>query len=157
MNAPEGMLRVWMAQSPVACVPQIYGVVQDGPGIFGWWASQSLGTFVSRWTGSGWAPMGGNFQSVPQRFIIFDDGNGPRLVVAGEFDHIGGVPMPRIVAWNGTSWEGLGPIGFSPGAVNALAVFDDGSGPALYLATSPDSPRDVREGKIIADQLIGDR
>jgi hypothetical protein len=109
-----------MAQSPVACVPQIYGVAQDGPGIFGWWASQSLGTFASRWTGSGWAPMGGNFQSVPQRFIIFDDGNGPRLVVAGEFDHIGGVPMPRIVAWNGTSWEGLGPIGFSPGAVKSV-------------------------------------
>ena len=42
----------------------------------------------------------------------------------------GGMTLGCIGRWDGTSWSTLGP-GLN-GAVRALAVFDDGSGPALY-------------------------
>ena len=63
---------------------------------------------------------------------VFDDGGGPALYAGGRFTTAGGVSANRIAKWNGTSWSALG----APGSglrqlVNALAVFDDGSGPAL--------------------------
>ena len=44
--------------------------------------------------------------------------------------------MSRIARWDGTNWSGLGSgmtAVFTP-SVRALAVHDDGSGPALYAA-----------------------
>ena len=40
----------------------------------------------------------------------------------------------RVARWDGTAWSALsGPSGTGvDGPVNALAVFDDGTGPALY-------------------------
>jgi len=65
---------------------------------------------------------------------LFDDGNGPALYVAGTFTSAGGVAANRVARWNGTGWSALGSGlggGTSP-SVDALAVFDDGSGPKLY-------------------------
>jgi hypothetical protein len=65
---------------------------------------------------------------------VYDDGSGPALVVGGEFLHAGGIAMNRIAAWNGHAWKALGDgiTGQWGYAVRALAVFDDGSGAALY-------------------------
>jgi hypothetical protein len=65
---------------------------------------------------------------------VYDDGSGPALVVGGEFLHAGGTAMNRIAAWNGHAWKALGDgiTGQWGYAVRALAVFDDGSGAALY-------------------------
>src|SRR5262245_51563396 len=66
----------------------------------------------------------------------FDDlgGGGPALYVGGLFTNAGGVAANRIVRWNGASWTPLG--GGTSGWVEALAVFDDGSGrgPALFAS-----------------------
>jgi hypothetical protein len=44
------------------------------------------------------------------------------------------VPANRIAKWNGSEWSALGAgINDEGGAVHALAAFDDGSGPALYV------------------------
>ena len=56
--------------------------------------------------------------------------------MGGEFTLGGGVPMNRIGKWDGTNWSALGS-GVSGGgalgtSVKALAIFDDGGGPALY-------------------------
>lgn len=62
--------------------------------------------------------------------VVFDDGRGPALFVAGWFGEVDRVRASGVARWNGTAWESVG--GGIAGRVNALVVFDDGSGPALY-------------------------
>jgi hypothetical protein len=63
--------------------------------------------------------------------LVWDDGNGPALYVAGAFSSAGNIPeASNIARWNGESWSMLGD-GID-GAVYALEIFDDGTGPALY-------------------------
>ena len=62
---------------------------------------------------------------------------GAALYVGGEFTRAdtrsgGGIAASRIARWNGQSWSALGS-GLD-GQADALAVFDDGAGPALYAA-----------------------
>jgi Immunoglobulin domain len=73
--------------------------------------------------------------------VVFDDGTGPALYVGGVFSTIGGIEANNIARWNGLFWSPLvstapvgggGVGGGTNGRVNALVVFDDGSGPALY-------------------------
>jgi hypothetical protein len=65
---------------------------------------------------------------------VFDDGTGPALYAAGDFTFAGGVYANGIAKWDGASWSPLagGGSGFSPSPIEALTVFDDGGGPALY-------------------------
>ena len=64
-------------------------------------------------------------------WVIFDDGDGEALYLGGQQFRIGGSGQVFNVAkWDGTSWTGVGQ--FTSGRVTDLAVFDDGSGPALY-------------------------
>ncbi|MGP1309600.1 MAG: hypothetical protein ACTS27_05325 [Phycisphaerales bacterium] len=65
----------------------------------------------------------------------FDDGSGPALYVAGPFRVAGGMDVNGVARWDGQSWSGLGSgLDNAGDQINALAVFDDGSGPALYAA-----------------------
>jgi hypothetical protein len=58
---------------------------------------------------------------------VFDDGSGPKLIVAGFFEVAGDIPAKSIAAWDGAHWSTLG-AGFGvPGlgqSVNALAVWN---------------------------------
>ncbi len=66
---------------------------------------------------------------------VFDDGSGPALFAGGTFTSAGGAAASRIAKWNGTTWSALGggvTGGFVAASVQALAVFDDSSGAALY-------------------------
>ena len=67
-----------------------------------------------------------------EALAVFDDGGGPELYVGGSFSSAGGAPAICVAKWDGTSWSGLGSQ-LSFGVVNALVVFDDGGGPALYV------------------------
>jgi hypothetical protein len=112
-----------------------------GPGLYlgGLFTSAGgLSTYsLVRWNGTDWSAVGGGLAGsngdAVGAFAIFDDGTGPALYVAGGFDHAGGVPENSIAKWNGSAWSGLGS-GIVQGGVTALAVFDDGTGPALYAA-----------------------
>lgn len=70
---------------------------------------------------------------------VFDDGSGSALYCAGRFTQAGGVDVRNIARWDGASFSPLGsgihfPNGSSPdGEGKALAVFDDGTGPALFV------------------------
>jgi hypothetical protein len=67
--------------------------------------------------------------------VVWDDGRGPALYLAGSFSSAGGVGTAKIARWDGESWEPLTSITGDQllgAAVNALAVFDDGGGPELY-------------------------
>jgi hypothetical protein len=64
--------------------------------------------------------------------VVFDDGTGP-APTAGNFMAAGGNPAIHL-KWNGSTWSGLpGMSGDSLIGIAELAVFDDGSGPALYV------------------------
>lgn len=76
-------------------------------------------------------------------FATFDDGGGPALYIAGKFPSAAGGGQYSIAKWNGQTWSGVGggvPTGGSGccpwGAINAMTVFDDGTGPALYVGGS---------------------
>ena len=89
----------------------------------------------------GWVPTFGQQPGVDHNgsppvaaMAVHDDGTGSALYVAGGFIDAGGVLANGIARWDGSAWAPLSSgMNF---AVNAMAVFDDGSGsgPALYAA-----------------------
>jgi len=93
---------------------------------------------IARWDGSNWSsligPTGNGTDSGIYALEVFDDGTGPALYAGGWFTTAGGVTVNRIARWDGTAWSALaGPSGIGMnGGVEALAVLDDGTGPALY-------------------------
>jgi hypothetical protein len=81
-----------------------------------------------------WAPLGsgvGGTLPLVEALTVFDDGSGPALYAGGAFTTAGGVSANQIAKWDGTQWTALGS-GMRMNDTDALAVFDDGSGPALY-------------------------
>jgi hypothetical protein len=65
---------------------------------------------------------------------VFDEGSGPVLFATGWFNHAGTLLTGVIARWDGSVWSivGGGLGGYSPSG-RALAVFDDGTGPALFV------------------------
>lgn len=94
-------------------------------------------TFAQQCTAHYTVPMyqGDGLNSGVRRVLMWDDGNGPALYVGGFFTNADGVVANHIAKWNGTSWSSLG-TGAANGVndpVKAMAVYDDGNGPALYV------------------------
>ncbi len=111
---------------------------------------------IGRWNGAAWSPVGDGFQNPqvidpndpgnplagqPNAVLAFDDGSGDALYVGGFFTHVFGAEYNHLARWNGATWApmetGLG----APGATHTsqaqcLGIFDDGSGPALYVGGS---------------------
>ena len=91
---------------------------------------------IAKWDGASWSALGSGISGSGARvlaFEVFDDGSGPALYAGGTFTGIDGIPAGRIARWDGTSWSALGTLSLGTvGSVATLAVFDDGSGPALY-------------------------
>ncbi|MBX3324070.1 MAG: hypothetical protein KF757_13900 [Phycisphaeraceae bacterium] len=96
---------------------------------------------IAKWNGSQWLPLvgpgGTGTNGSVRAMTVFDDGNGPALYVAGDFSTAGGITVNRVARWNGSQWSSLtGPaavgLAGSGSQAIALAVFDDGTGPALY-------------------------
>jgi len=88
---------------------------------------------IARWDGSSWISLGTGLDGIVRTLAAFDDGNGPALYAGGGFTEAGGSPASRIARWDGAAWSSLGEGIAGNSGVYALAVFDDGSGPALYV------------------------
>ncbi len=97
---------------------------------------------IARWDGVTWSAVGHGLD--PRSFdrlaalAVFDDGRGPKLYAGGLMRKMGGEPVSAIACWDGVRWTSVaGGVGsFEPedlGYVGALAVHDDGAGPALYV------------------------
>jgi hypothetical protein len=96
---------------------------------------------IARWTGESWETLGAGVDNGVAAMETFDDGTGPALYVGGSFKHAGGVEADAIARWDGATWSALPkPLTNIPKhkmpIVNALRVFDDGSGLALYVGGS---------------------
>jgi len=80
---------------------------------------------------------------------VFDDGTGPALYAGGVFTTAGDIAASNIARWDGTSWSSLeSGVSGSAGFVGSLAVFDDGTGPALYAGGRFDTAGDVTVSNI---------
>lgn len=117
-----------------------------GPGLFAGgefdMAGEAQVYSVAKWTGARWIPLAGGVRQGEKHgriyaMVVWDDGTGPALYVAGEFDRAGGTSANNIARWDGSEWSALGDE--VHGAIRALVVFDDGAGPALYVADSHSS------------------
>jgi hypothetical protein len=96
---------------------------------------------MASWDGATWVPtitsITGNNVGI-MAMAVFNDGSGEKLYVAGRFSSINGVTGTSLVArWDGTNWSTVGG-GLTSTNVNfgleAMTVFNDGTGPALYVA-----------------------
>lgn len=89
---------------------------------------------IARWDGANWSALAGGVSGFPEvrALAVFDDGNGAQLYVGGAFDQAGTTAVSNLARWNGTSWDAVGG-GVSDLGVEALTVWDDGQGPALYV------------------------
>ncbi len=72
---------------------------------------------------------------------VFDDGQGggPQLYIGGRFNVVDGVPALTVARWNGTTWSAVGTnLGNTiiTAEVDAMFVWNDGNGPALYVGGS---------------------
>ena len=93
---------------------------------------------IARWNGASWAPLGAGTSQGISAITGFDDGSGPALYVAGGFTNAGGLAARGIARWTPAGWSLVGnaELSGSQSQGYTLAVYNDGSGPALYLGGS---------------------
>ncbi len=98
---------------------------------------------IAKWNGQSWSGVGSGVNDTVNALAVYDDGDGGSLYATGEFTFAGGVSASRIAKWTGSQWRRLGTSGlksidddFLPAEGSALAVYDDGAGPALYIGGS---------------------
>lgn len=95
-------------------------------------AGATLAENIAIWDGTSFQALGSGVNGEVDALTVFDDGTGPALYVGGTFYSAGGSGARSVAKWNGSSWSTMaGGLG-SGSNVYALAVYDDGTGPALY-------------------------
>ena len=91
---------------------------------------------IAKWDGTSWSPLGLGVNNGPALSLLRLEPPfvpTPWLIVAGAFTAAGGAPAQKIAAWNGASWAPLNNLSAATvGAIDALALYDDGSGLKLY-------------------------
>lgn len=95
---------------------------------------------LARWDGEQISELSAGIQQIDfgrlklvNAVAVFDDGTGPAVYVAGAFAPRGLPGVAGFARWNGSTWSAVGDFDFT-GDFTSLAVFNDGTGPALYLA-----------------------
>lgn len=87
-----------------------------------------------RWDDSFGSP---GLDSSASALAVFDDGTGPKVYVGGGFSVAGTSRTAGLACWTGTGWQSVPvPAEDSTAAkgINDLCVFDDGTGPRLFVA-----------------------
>lgn len=87
---------------------------------------------IAKWNGAAWVPVGSGL--VSQFSNVLQSWNGD-LYVGGYFDSASGVPgTAKLARWNGSAWESVNAqLQSFLSAVWSFAVWDDGTGEALYV------------------------
>ena len=98
---------------------------------------------IASWDGTTLRPLASSMTLVGINPIVpalatFDDGQGggTQLYIGGRFSAVDGVPANMIARWNGTTWSAVGTTLVPRNAaaeIDTMLVFDDGTGPALYV------------------------
>ncbi len=92
---------------------------------------------IARRAGATYEPLGAGATGMVTEMLPHDDGSGESLFVAGQSMSVTGAGAKGIAKWDGAQWFPLGSglefNGGVAGRVNALASFDAGGGPLLYV------------------------
>jgi hypothetical protein len=93
---------------------------------------------IARWDGVSWRAVGSGitFGAVAghvRSMVVWDDGSGPELYVGGNFTSAGSAVTTDLARWDGTEWRRVGGPGVTGSGVDALAVYDAGTGAHLYI------------------------
>lgn len=91
---------------------------------------------IVRFDGTGWSALASGLDNDVFALLASPLGGTSALIVGGNFTHAGGLVARGIARWDGASWSSLATGTNLGGAVRALALFDDGSGLALYAGGS---------------------
>ncbi|MBK7878495.1 MAG: hypothetical protein IPJ77_22800 [Planctomycetes bacterium] len=129
----------WSSLGTGLPVPEAMCVHDDGTGpalFIGGLFSSVNGVAVNnlaKWNGTTWSAVGLGTNSEVRALTRFNFGSGTVLVAGGGFTTAGGISANRVARWNGTSWSAVGTT-LNTGTVYSLAVYNPGSGPALYAS-----------------------
>jgi hypothetical protein len=94
---------------------------------------------IAAWDGTQWHSMGDGltgWQPYVGHMMVWDDGSGEKLYVGGRFNTMDGLNIPLLARWDGETWEQVGSGLINDNTlfgIESMAVYDDGSGPALYV------------------------
>lgn len=77
---------------------------------------------IAEYDGQSWQPVGPGVDFIPEAVTSHGVGATREIYLGG---------MDRLQRWDGTSWSN---VDFLSGTIRAMAFYDDGSGPALYVA-----------------------
>lgn len=153
-HAGAGCAPAWVQTFAPSTMPDgtVYALIVfddgSGPAVYAGGDFSEAGSVtvnnIARWDGVEWSalfgpvpgPVGTGVQGEVRALAVFDDGSGPALYVGGTFLFAGGVMANRIARWDGAAWSGLSDesgTGVGLTKVSALAVFDEGAGPALFV------------------------
>ncbi|MCH7797378.1 MAG: hypothetical protein IID28_02895 [Planctomycetes bacterium] len=98
---------------------------------------QTLVAHIAAWDGASWTPLGTGISATANGMVSIP---GETAMYAGGFlQRAGGMVIGRFARWDGSMWSAVGNgavgnyAGSGSGNVRALEVFDDGSGPGLYV------------------------
>jgi trimeric autotransporter adhesin len=110
--------------------PTLYAATMNFAGLAG----------LVRWDGSVWTAVGPPLvfgPGTPQlnSLVMYDDGSGPALYLAGSFTHAGGIEVNGLARFRDGMWSAVGG-GLAGGRITTLALLDDGAGSALYAGGS---------------------
>jgi hypothetical protein len=91
---------------------------------------------IARWDGTAWITFDPDvIKTSFSDMIVFDDGSGPALYGGGGRVTLNGVPTEsRVAKFDGSVWSAV-DTGMQ-GQIGRFAIFDDGSGDALYAVGS---------------------
>src|SRR5690606_11072475 len=99
-----------------------FGSIGDVPGT----------TYIAKWDGESWSPVGEGMRSYVYALGVYDDGSGSALYAGGIFRAAVGSPFNYVAKWDGHSWSDVG--GGMNDRVNEFWVLDYGTGEFLYAA-----------------------
>jgi len=99
-------------------------------------AEPSDASALVRWDGEEWTSVDAGLEDDVRPIVwdmsIFNDGSGPALYIAGQFDSASGVPASNIVRWDGQNWQALDSG--TNGTVSTLLEVQTDAGRALYAS-----------------------
>jgi hypothetical protein len=99
------------------------------------WSPGSWQALGPRSEGVGYASFS-SFFTYGIEFAVFDDGGGPKLYIAGQLT-AGSLRVQSLARWEDDRWAPVPGNPFSPSdAITTMHVWDDGTGPALYIGGS---------------------
>lgn len=99
-------------------------------------------TRLARWSGTAWSAQFGTSSAGADREVFAVGAMGGELLVGGSFLTIGGTRASRIAVWSGAASETFRPLSALPAggglddAAIAMAVYDEGAGPRLFVGGS---------------------